>query len=286
MDSEPLSRDTPHGIRYLAVALAIIWLPAAPAAAQTGEYAIGPQDVLSIAVWEYAELSGMFSVESDGTISYPLLGRTKLGGLTVQAAERTLEKLLSDGYVKKPQVRISVDKYLSQRIFVMGEIKSPGEYPFTGDQTLLEALARAGGVTERAGSEAVLVRPDRHANAARPVLPDADGRGAQIVQIDLADLYRAGSPGTLDLRPGDTIYVPKAETVFVSGQVSRPGEYTIRSGTTLLQALSLAGGVTDRGSTRRIKVLRIVDGLETEVPIKLQETVQAGDTIIVRERLF
>ena len=92
--------------------------------------------------------------------------------------------------------------------------------------------------------------------------------------------------GTLSLRPGDTIFVPKAETIFVFGQVAKPGEYPIRKGTTLLQALSLAGGVTDRGSTRRISVVRVVDGRELEKGMKLHDLVQPGDTIVVKERLF
>jgi polysaccharide export outer membrane protein len=278
---------TPIGhLSALVVALLVISLPSRPASAQSSEYAIGPQDVLIITVWEHADLSGKFSVEADGTISFPLIGRTKVGGLTVQSAEQVLQKLLSDGYVRQPQVRIAVEQYRSQQIFVMGEVRSPGGYPFTGELTLLEALAKAGGATERAGSEVVLVRPADGAHTSGPVLPDAKGGASQVTRINLEELQRKGSVGAVELRPRDTIFVPKAETVFVFGHVARPGEYPIRSATTLLQALSLAGGVTDRGSTRRIQVVRIVDGRETKLDIKVHEIVQPGDTIIVRERFF
>ena len=269
----------------LFIALCALYLAPGPAA-QSGEYIIGAQDVLTIIVWEHEDLSGTFSVEADGTISCPLIGRTKVAGQTVQTAERTIEKLLANGFVKKPQVRIAVEKYRSQRVFVMGHVRTPGEYPFTGELTLLEALARAGGATERAGSEVLLVRPAETADISGPVLPDAPGGAAQVTRIDLEELQRKGAVAALELRPRDTIFVPEAQKVFVSGQVARPGEYPIRTGTTLLQALSLAGGVTDRGSTSRVQVVRVVDGREKKLDIKLNERVYGGDTIIVRERFF
>jgi polysaccharide export outer membrane protein len=89
------------------------------------------------------------------------------------------------------------------------------------------------------------------------------------------------------LQDGDTIFVPRAETIYVFGQVKNPGAYPLKSmDTTVLQALSLAGGVTDRGSTNRIKIVRIVDGKKVELSAKLGDPVKPGDTIIVRERFF
>ena len=131
-----------------------------------------------------------------------------------------------------------------------------------------------------------MVRPPSGANSSGPALPSGAPESADVTRIDLTELQRKGSVALMPLRPGDTIFVPKAETIFVFGQVAKPGEYPIRKGTTLLQALSLAGGVTDRGSTRRIKVIRIVDGKETETDIKLNDPVQPGDTIVVKERFF
>jgi polysaccharide biosynthesis/export protein len=264
----------------------VLALTVSRVAAQTNGYAIGAQDLLIINVWGHPDLSGKFSVEADGTISFPLVGRTKVGGLTVQSAESVLEKLLGEGFLKSPKVNISVDQYRSQQIFVMGEVKQPGAHPFTGELTVLEALARAGGVTERAGAEALLVRSSDGTQASGPILPSASGQNAQVTRIDLDELQRAGSLAAFGLRSNDTIFVPKADTIFVVGQVTRPGEYPIRSGTTLLQALSLAGGVTERGSTSRVKVVRMTDGRKTELSIHLDDIVQRGDTIVVKDRLF
>ena len=88
------------------------------------------------------------------------------------------------------------------------------------------------------------------------------------------------------LRAGDTIFVPRAATVFVSGQVKSAGEYVIRTGMTVRQALALAGGVTDRGSTRRLQIIRQVDGKEVTLDVNLQTAVQQGDTVVVRERFM
>ncbi len=280
------TRLTGRRIVELLLVPCVLCLVAARGSAQTSAYTIGAQDVLTVTVWEHQDLSGRFSVEADGTISLPLIGRARIGGLTIQSAERSLEKLLADGYVKNPHVGIEVDQYRSHQVFVMGEVRQPGAIPFTGELTLLAALARAGGATERAGSEAVLVRPGDRADVSSPALPDTPGTSSRTMRIDLADLQRGGAGAAIDLRPGDTIFVSKAPTVFVSGEVSRPGEYPIRNETTLLQALALAGGVTDRGSAKRTRVVRVVNGRETEMDLKPNERVQAGDTIIVRERLF
>jgi polysaccharide biosynthesis/export protein len=88
------------------------------------------------------------------------------------------------------------------------------------------------------------------------------------------------------LRDGDTIFVPRAESVYVFGQVKNPGAYPIQRDTTVLQALSLAGGVNERGATGRIKIVRIEKGKTIEVRVKLTDIVRAGDTIMVPERFF
>ena len=286
MTARAAGRAGASAVRCLLAASSLCLLAAAAPLGQGAGYAIGKQDVLNIVVFQQPDLSGKFTVENDGTISFPLLGRTKVEGLTVQAAEQTLQTLLAEGFVRKPQVTIVVEQYRSQQIFVMGEVKSPGGYPFTGTLTLLGALALAGGATETAGWEVLLVRPASPTDAAGPTLPSGEGESSQATRIDLTELQRRGAVGTLALQPGDTLFIPRAETVFVFGHVSKPGEYAIRKGTTLLQALSLAGGLTDRGSTKRIKVRRIVDGTETELSLKLQDLVKPGDTIVVKERFF
>jgi len=253
------------------------------------DYVVGANDALTITVFDQPQLTGRYIVQADGTFTFPLLGRLQVGSLTLQAVENLLRERLSKGYLKDPQVGVSVDQYRSQQIFVMGEVRSPGSLQFTGSMTLIEALARAGSTTERAGLEAVIVRSPQEGSAPADAATLARAQisnDANVMRVNLETLQRGALSQNLMLRSGDTVFVPRAETVFVSGQVNRPGEYVIRQGMTVRQVLSIAGGVTDRGSTRRIQIIRQVDGKETTVGADLQDRVQNGDTVLVRERYF
>lgn len=270
-------------------ALATAAVNAPPRAANPAEalYIVGPNDLLAITVFDQPQLSGKYMVQPDGTFTFPLLGRVKVGGLAVQAIENELRDKLAAGYLKNPQIGVLVDQYRSQQIFVLGEVRQPGGLQFTGSMSVIEALARAGSVTEQAGTEALVV----HSAAGEPV-PDATllqrarSTDANIVHINLESLQRGSPAENVMLQAGDTIFVPRAELVFVSGMVNTPGAHPFRSGMTVRQALALGGGVSERGSTRRIQIVRVVDGKERTINASLQDLVQPGDTIVVRERLF
>jgi polysaccharide export outer membrane protein len=135
---------------------------------------------------------------------------------------------------------------------------------------LVEALALAGSTTPLASTEVVVVH-----------------ESTESVLVDLRELENGDLSQNVQLVNGDTIFVQRAESVYVFGQVRNPGAYPFRQkNTTVLQALSLAGGVTDRGSTSRIQIVRIVDGKTEEIRAELDDFVQPRDTIIVSERFF
>ena len=264
-------------MKNVCIALVLCLVAVLPVAAQN-DYIVGSQDVLTVTVFGEAELSGKYTVEQDGTFTFPQIGRVKAGGVTLRALEQELKTKLADGYLKNPQVAVVVETYRSQRILVLGEVRSPGEYQLTGEMTLLAALARAGSTTPTAGREAMIVR-------ARKVRKAGDDP-SEVLRVDLTAL-QAGNMGlNLPLQDGDTISVPKAQSVFVTGQVKAPGAYAVEPGATVLQVLSLAGGLTDRGSDNRIQIQRTVNGKRVESGAKLTDIVKPGDTIIVRERFF
>ena len=251
-------------------------------------YIIGPKDVIAVSVFNQPQLTGKYVVESDGMLTFPLLGRLAAGGLTLRALEDQLRERLARGYLKDPQVAVTIDQYRSQQIFVMGEVRQPGAVPLTGPITLLEALARAGSTTERAGMEALIVRsPESPGTPDAAVLERAQrGENAETLRANLQSLQSGELAQNIALWPGDTVFVPRAEPVVVTGQVRSAGEYILRRPMTVRQVLALAGGVTERGSTRRIQILRQVDGTETPIDADLKDPVRPGDTIVVRERLF
>src|SRR5688572_33459018 len=107
-------------------------------------YIVGPNDVLAVSVYDQPQLTGKYTVEADGTFTFPLIGRVTVGGISLRAIEDEIRSRLARGYLKDPQVSAAIEQYRSQQIFVMGEVQRPGELQFTGAMTLIEALARVG----------------------------------------------------------------------------------------------------------------------------------------------
>jgi polysaccharide export outer membrane protein len=267
----------------LRIILAICVLVPSLASAQPGvDYIIGPQDVLQIAVFDQQDLGGKYSVELDGGFTFPLIGRVSAAGLTTQALEAELKKKLADGYFRNPQVTVSIDTYRSRRVFVTGEVRSPGAYALTADTSLIEALTKAGSTLSSAGDEVVVYRGAMDAtDAAKP-----DGPGERkSLRFNLRDLQSGAANVTnITLQDGDTVYVPPAAQVYVSGQVRSPGAYGIKTDTTVLQAVTLAGGATPGGALNRVKVIHTGDTKENKA--EPNDPVQPGDTIIVPEKYF
>lgn len=247
-------------------------------------YVVGPQDVLTITSFDQQDLSGKYPVDADGTFTFPLIGRVKAGGLTLRELEAELRRLLKDGFFKDPQLAVGVETYKSQKIHIIGEVRNPGTYPLAGEMSLIEAIARAGSTLPSASGEALIVRPRSGKQAAGPLMPN--GVDNEAITVDLKELQSGALSKNVALRDGDTIFVPRAETIYVFGQVKNPGAYSIQRTTTVLQALSLAGGVNERGAASRIKIVRIEKGKQIEVRVKLSDPVRPGDTIMVPERFF
>ena len=274
--------------RMLRVVASLLLTSTLAFAQSAGDYVIGAQDVLTIALFDQPELNGKYAVELDGSFTFPLIGRVRAGGMTIRDFEAELKKKLADGFFKNPQITVGIEEYKSQRVFVTGEVRTPGAYALTGDMTLIEALAKAGSTTQLASDEVLVVRGGKEAD---PVivgtdLPEAPP-GRETVRVNLKDLQSgAASARNIDLRDGDTIYVARAELVYVFGQVKTPGSYSIKTDTTVLQALSLAGGVLPQGAMNRTRVIRMVNGDKRESRVELTDLVKPGDTLVVPERFF
>jgi polysaccharide biosynthesis/export protein len=254
------------------------------AAAQVASYVIGAQDVLTISVFDEPSLSGKYAVELDGSLAFPLVGRLKAAGMSLRDFESELRTRLAAGYFRDPRLTVAIEQYRSQRVFVVGAVKTPGTFALTGDMTLIEVLAKAGSTTDGAGDEAMLIRGHGRTSA---TLPDA-GAADDVIRVNLKDLQGgpAAAARNISLSDGDTVYVPRAQVVYVFGQVKNPGSYPVQSDTTVLQVLSLAGGVLPTGAMNRLQVVRVVAGAKKELKVKLTEGVNPGDTIIVPERFF
>ena len=256
-------------------------VPAAAAAPQANDaaasrYLIGPQDLLKITVLDEPELTNSYRVDSDGFITFPYIGRVLAGGMNPGDLQDRIKNLLSPSYIKNPQVRVEIDQYKSQSVMVSGEVRQPGKIPMTGAMTVLEALAAAGSPTPAASSELTIARPRK---------PGTDQSDAEIVRINWKDL-QLGKGTDVVLQDGDLLNIAKAQTFFITGQVKNSSSYVLEPGTTVEQAIAMAGGLAERGSDRRISASRTVNGRRVIVSLNLSDVVQPGDTITVQQRIF
>jgi polysaccharide biosynthesis/export protein len=261
-------------------------VPAAGQAPRPDEYRVGVRDVVAVVVFGQEDLSGKFTVAADGTFAYPLLGEVKAAGLTSRELAASIRDQLADGFIREPQVSVTVADYQSRRVFVVGEVGLPGTVPLTGSMTLLEALARAGGVGVNAGTEIVVLRPDHGGSAADGPVMQGQSGVEEVARLAIDDLQSGAAVENLALRDGDTIFVPRGEQVFVLGQVATPGPVPYSRELTVFRALSLAGGATDLGATGRIRIVRIDGGERKETRAKLTDHLLPGDTIVVPTRWF
>ena len=243
-----------------------------PAAAET--YVIGPQDQLQITVTDEPDLSNKYRVDTDGAITFPYLQRVPLAGLTLADAQTKIAQMLQAGYLRNPQVRVEVDQFKSRRVMVSGEVRIPGPVTMAGTtMTLLEALAAAGSPTQNASNDVIVVHPAKPGE--QPGTPITVSR--KDLEIGRADVT---------LQDGDIINVPIAKRFFISGFVKNPGSYVLDTGMTVSQAIVLAGGLSDRGSDRRIKVTRTLNNKIVELSIDLDDKVLANDEIKIPSRFF
>lgn len=249
------------------------------------EYIIGPEDVLDIEVWENDDLKRTVEVSKEGAFTFPLIGRVVAAGLTIFELEQQLKKRLGEGFLREPQVTVNVSKYKNQKVVVFGEVKKPGSYVITGKTHILEVLAFAEGLTERAGSIVTIVRPQISPNKNNSTSSDI-AQERKIIEINLDSLVEGASDERFFVTKGDSIYVSKAPPIFVTGEVNKPGEYKWEKGLTIHQAVSLAGGPTKRGALNRLKIVRTENGKEKSFKPNLSDLVMPYDIIKIPESYF
>ena len=249
-------------------------------AAQTAPK-IAVRDQLTITVFGVQELTGKFLVNADGSINFPYLGSVAVAGQATRDVEVQLTRSLKDGgFLLNPQVTVELIQTPNKRVIVTGAVRSPGQLPFAGELTLFEALAMVGSPTPEAGDLVLVIRGDGTGEAA----PQNGESASNVVEISLNDLQSGRlAEHNVTLHDGDHIVVPRAQQVFISGQVRSPGAYSVPSGATVLQALTLAGGLTERGTNRGIRILRDKKELKN---VKLDTVVRPGDTIIIKASPF
>ncbi len=238
-------------------------------------YVIGPQDELSITVYDEAGLTAKYRVDEAGFIAFPFITRIAAAGVTLSDFQERLRAALLE-FIRNPQVRVSIDTYRSQSVMVTGAVRTPQKVTITGTSTsLLEALAMAGSFTADASNQVIVTR--------RAPTP-ADAGATEEFRVNRRDLELGRT--TFLLRDGDNINVPIADKFYMAGEIRSAGTFVLDPGMTVQQAIALAGGLTERGSDRRITARRLVNGKLTDVSVRLDDKILPNDVITVPTRFF
>jgi polysaccharide export outer membrane protein len=268
------------GTLAIAVALASVSFLAAGQTAPR----IAPRDQLKVSVFGLDGMSGDFLVDTDGTFKFPPLGLVKAGGLTTREIEASIsDGLVTGGFaIRPPQVTVLVQPSANRTVTVTGEVKTPGTFTYAGEMTLFQALVKAGLPTPAAGDQVMVVHESAHTSGPAGAAPD------DVETRSFRDLENGNRTNDLTLRDGDRVFVKKAGQVYISGFVQNPGAYTVEpGGISLKQALALAHGVTERGSDKRVEILRKTAGKDEKLKdVTLDTIVRPGDTITVKSRIF
>ena len=275
----------------LSIRLIILALLACLPASSLASEVLRPGDYVTVTVFGHADLTSKVRISDDGYINMPLINRVRIADMGLQNAEERIADILSrQNIVRDPRVTVRLEDRGTKTgavATIVGHVKRSGRYFVVEDEstsetegvlegasTVVELLALAGGLAEGAGNRLILSR-------------GVDGKETSF-KVDLDTLIGAGDMSqNFALRAGDKVLVPRMEEFYVYGEVRRPGRYRLEPGMTALQGLSVAGGLTERGTEKGLSLRRTQsDGKIINARVKLDDKLSAGDVVYVRKGIF
>lgn len=239
------------------------------------DYQIGSDDSLQIKVYGYDDLTIEPRVSGSGRITFPLIGEISVAGLTTFDVEQKIARLLASGsFIKNPHVTVTILDNQGQLVSVLGQVNKPGRYPLQTSSNLIDMIAMAGGINEAGDDRAIITSR-------------VDGKLFKK-EINLRDaLELPGEGPVLKVEKGDILFIPKAPVFYIYGQVQKPGAYRLDPNMSVAQAISLAGGLTLRGTLRGTVIeRRNKDGKQDTIDVELTDPVYKEDVVVVDERWF
>jgi polysaccharide biosynthesis/export protein len=258
--------------------LTLLFLAATPGKSLAqGEYILGEDDLLSITVYENDDLATTARINGDNKIAMPLIGEVTVGGLTVRQAEQKIAASLADGFLLNPNVSIFVKEYHSKKVTILGEVDKPGLYELSGNATLLEIISQAGGLTDKAGDEVIIKR----------VTGPEGSETRTYLRLNLRDLTEKGNlSGNVSVKDKDSIFITKGGYIYVTGQVAKPGAFKYEVGMTVMKAIALAEGLTDKAAPGGTEIIRKQGDKEESVKGEMNTKVEPEDLVSVPESFF
>ena len=254
----------------------IVFILNAPCFAAAKGYLMGPGDAVRITVFQNPDMATETRISELGSVAFPLLGPVEIGGLTPAQAEIRIAGLLKSGnFVPRAQVTVVVTQFRSRQVSVLGQVNRPGRYAIEEpSMRLTDMLAVAGGIANGGADSVTVIRSAES--------------GEQRVEVDLLGLFDApAGPRNLEVANGDTVFVPRAPMFYVYGEVQRPGTYRLERRMTVLQAVSLAGGLTPRASEKGLRInRRVLNGPMKNISAGMGDFILQDDVIYIKESLF
>lgn len=248
---------------------------AAPGFAAPKGYIMGPGDSVKITVYQNPDMATETRISEVGSVTVPLLGPVELGGLTPAQAEIRIAALLkSGGYVPRAQVTVFVTQFRSRQVSVLGQVNHPGRYAIEEPSIrLTDVLALAGGIGPGGAESVTVIRA---------------GNGEQRIEIDMLGLFDAPAQSkNIEIVNGDTVFVPRIPVFYIYGEVQKPGAYRLERKMTVMQAISLASGLTPRGSEKGLRITRRSgSGASKSASAGMEDVIVQDDVIYVKESLF
>jgi polysaccharide export outer membrane protein len=240
-------------------------LPGAPAPEGGVEYMLGPEDIVEYQVLGTND-TARARIYTDGTIQTNLAGRVVAAGKTPRELATELSRLFkAGGFYAEPVVTVEVVGFASRYVTVLGSVAQPGLVPITRAFRLSEILARVGGARGD-GADYLIIQP----------------REGSEKRYNLDKIAAGGPEDDPVVQAGDKIFIPQAEQFFISGQIKNPGSHPLKSGMTIAQAIAKAGGLTESGTDKKVKVRRGGKMLK----LKGDDPIEPEDVLTVGERLF
>ncbi|MBA3564534.1 MAG: polysaccharide biosynthesis/export family protein [Gammaproteobacteria bacterium] len=258
---------------WLAVLLICV---AGPALAQ--DITLGAGDVVRISVYGQSDLDTVARITNEGDISFPLVGEVQIAGLTARQAEVTLARLLSEGnFVRNPQVGLFIEQRSTAErdaVTILGQVNRPGRYAVeaisdAGAETIVGLIALAGGVQDDAADHLILTREEEGENT--------------TYRVDLVALLRAGDVSQNHaLDAGDIVFAPRMDVFYIYGEVEKPDRYRLERDMTVMQAISVSGGLTQFGTEKGIRIKRRnQEGEIVDYRAKLTDLLRPDDVVHV-----
>lgn len=259
----------------------------------TTNYTLGPGDQISVGALELDEISKVpYRLDSSGFVNIPLAGRIQAAGLAVSQLESEIERRLKT-YQLRPAVSVSILEFRSQPVSIIGAVNAPGVHHLEGKKTLVEALSLAGGLRADAGSTVKLTRQLAYGRIPLKSAADDASGAFSVAEVKVKTILDASDPAeNIYMAPNDVISVPKAEMIYVVGEVQRSGGFTLAEDESMsvLQALSLAGGLKSTASPKTAVILRSRPGSpqRQEEPLNLKRTLEGSgeDTPLHRDDIL